>query len=144
MGIEGALTRLDDIEDRVRLLAENRYALETLAPSLGKLRRRWLARVRYDGMSDGLIWPDELPERQLSQEELALMRILLRYRTVRICGLEIIEWSTFWSDASRAAPSWPGFRPERCRPSNSLARHYRVKAADFTALVEAAFAGEPP
>ncbi len=90
---------------------------------------------KYDGMSGGFYWSDEIPEGTPT-------RIIWRLRTVLGHRASITlsdpsrSYKDDWDRLAELCPSWPGFRPER----SSLALEEELSRAgeDFMKSVEEA------
>jgi hypothetical protein len=91
---------------------------EKYAPLLNDLVFSETARPFYEMLSGALMWDDEKPSIPFS--EIGWFRVALAYRTSVILGDPRVEFEHIWVSLQRAAPKWPGFRPERCTPSPEL------------------------
>jgi hypothetical protein len=103
-------------------MTENEFRL--IGSDLEQLRLDPTAEVRYDLMSDALVWSDERL-RNRKARELWCMRAVFRYRTGLILGVELEEFREAWNLAKTAFPNWIGFTPERCNRNVSLEAEYR-------------------
>ena len=83
-------------------------------------------RVRYDMLSDSLIWDDELPEieKQEPRDCYSALRIVLQYRTTLILGNPEERCRVLWDYALSIFPNWIGFSPLRCNKNDFLADVY--------------------
>jgi hypothetical protein len=100
------------------------------AAILNQLPRDSQAVVRYELMSDGLVWTDEYPRSQgLGNSEIGYLRILWRFRSSLIMGSPDDKWRTYWDEGQCLFPNWPGFDPARSDPKwRSHFAEYREKA----------------
>lgn len=75
------------------------------------------AKGKYELMSGGLMWPDEIPSPGMPGRELLSLgrvyRYLIAYRAALTLGEERAEFRAVWEQVIREAPDWPGLRPER-------------------------------
>lgn len=101
----------------------DRKGVKSLAKSLQSSVFRADATPRYDGLSDGLVWPDEWPKDD--PREWWSPRFLLAHRGRLILG-EPSPFGKIWAECLKKSPGWPGFRPERCRPTEELKEMIRV------------------
>ena len=72
------------------------------------------ARGQFEYLSGGLIWPDEFPAFGGPVFSGFAFRYLIAYRASITLGEERAEFRPVWEQVSRAAPRWPGLRPDRC------------------------------
>lgn len=91
-----------------------RYAL-----LLNDLPFRESARRVYEVMSGAIMWEDERTDIPFS--EIGWFRMALAYRSSVIAGVPRVEFEQIWVALKKSAPHWPGFRSERCTPSEELA-----------------------
>jgi hypothetical protein len=98
--------------------------LQSIAPHMNTLRRRWFARVRYDMLADALWWSDERPDFSDAEDHWCLQPVF-RYHTSLIVGVDEHEWLPFWRRAMELFPKWPGFHPSRTSPNEKLAAFYK-------------------
>ena len=83
----------------------------------------------FDGMSDALIWSDELTPTTPTKLIWSL-RPLFYYRTGLILGASR-SGAERWQLGCRLFPHWVGFHPSRCCPSPELSRIYQLGSAQF-------------
>ena len=76
------------------------------------------SRMRYDLMSDSILWEDEIPT-PFNGDSLAI-RLLFRYRTTVLLGKPNHELECYWRLGMSLFPDWPGFTPSRNTPSQEL------------------------
>jgi hypothetical protein len=81
------------------------------------------ATVRYDVMSDALIWSDETTS-QMSTDLISSLRIVFNFRTHLIRGTEIRD-TTVWDYYNSIFPRWVGFLRDRRTPTPDLLAVYR-------------------
>lgn len=98
--------------------------LKAIANDMERLKRLDDAAIRYDVMSDALVWTDELP-RSRAVRDLWCLRPVLRFRTGLMLGLHLEEFASIWDDATVVFPAWIGFAPSRCSMDERLATLYR-------------------
>lgn len=76
-----------------------------------------MARGRFEWLSGGLIWPDELPRIGTAEWDVVspgdVYRFLIAYRASITVGPERAEFRPVWEQVVEHAPNWPGLRPER-------------------------------
>jgi len=88
----------------------------------------------YQGVCDGLVWSDEVPTGELTDQQEQVVRYLFQYRTGLILGDSNPSLEALWDQSMRAFPNWPGFKLERRAPSEELARYVinaRLKLEKF-------------
>jgi len=115
-------------------MSEFENEIRRLAPLLNELEKSDQATFEYQGVSDALVWSDELPENPISYE--MAIRYLLQYRTSVIAGEPIEQIAPYWEMAKEAFPNWPGFSAERCQPSESLASRVREMRAELETFLD--------
>jgi len=93
---------------------------EKYARLLNTLPFRASARHFYEVMSGAIMWDDEKADIPFS--EIGWFRVALAYRSSLILGAPRKEFEAVWFALQKAAPAWPGFRGERCAPSEELVR----------------------
>lgn len=74
----------------------------------------------YELMSGALVWQDEKADfssENWSAGEIGLLRMIWAFRSSVILGSPRQEFESVWRRLLNAAPNWPGFRAERCNPS---------------------------
>lgn len=102
--------------------------LDQIAEVMNQLWAASSSDPRYDIMSDGLFWDDELPPR--SQRKPArvfqMLRFVFRYRTSLILGVPDKRFEEVWDYASSLFPGWVGFNPSRCQCDVDLAEVYKT------------------
>lgn len=81
------------------------------------------AMVRYDLMSDALIWSDETTPR-MPFELISSLRQVFNYRTHLIRGTKIDDMSV-WEYYNSIFPRWIGFAPNRRTATPDLLELYR-------------------
>jgi len=74
--------------------------------------------MRYDLMSDAIVWEDEIPTLFIGDS--LVIRLLFRYRTTVLLGNPDRELECYWRHGQSLFPEWPGFNPSRNRPSQEL------------------------
>ena len=77
----------------------------------------------YEVMSGALVWDDEktgFSSEYFSPVEIGLLRMIWAFRSGLILGSPRLEFESVWRRAQDAAPNWPGFRAERCSPSEEV------------------------
>jgi hypothetical protein len=82
-----------------------------------------VATVRYDMMSDALIWSDETTP-DMPIELIWSLRIVFNYRTHLIRGTKIDDTSV-WDYYNSIFPRWIGFAPNRRTATTELLDLYR-------------------
>lgn len=90
--------------------------------------------VSYDGLSDSMIWSDELPSSRPSTWW--AIRPVLHHRSCLASGSPS-RFSKEWDEALAAFPSWVGFRAERVRWSAQLQRDFALRRSEFAASLDA-------
>lgn len=101
--------------------------LESIAELMDHFRQPAEGPVMYDIPGDALFWHDEVPppsERQPPQPFGSALRLVNRYRTTLILGEPDERLKGVWDIARSLLPNWLGFVPERCSPSDELAKEY--------------------
>ncbi len=107
--------------------------LAAIAKEMEALRESSLATVRYELLSDSLIWSDELPIKTNLPTD--CLRPVFRYRTSLILGAPDIAYQIFWAQAQKSFPNWIGFSSKRTSQDADLARLYdREKSRALRAL----------
>jgi hypothetical protein len=101
--------------------------LMSMTPMLNKLSRQPDSTFEYQGVCDGLVWSDEIPDVTLSDQQEQVLRYLVQYRTSQIVSEPISNLSELWNQARLAFPQWAGFAAGRCEPSSELS-DYVVQA----------------
>lgn len=81
------------------------------------------ATVRYDTMSDALIWSDETTS-QMPTELIWSLRIVFSFRTHLILGTKIDD-TTVWDHYNLIFPRWVGFSSDRRMSTPELLAVYR-------------------
>ena len=81
------------------------------------------ATVRYDVMSDALIWSDETTP-EMPTELIWSLRTVFNYRTHLIRGTTIDDTSV-WDYYNSIFPHWVGFSPDRRTSTPELLAVYR-------------------
>jgi len=100
---------------------ENDKNIDRLSDAAPKIREcRFDARsgMRYDLMSDAILWEDEIPTPFSGDSR--VIRLLLRYRTTVLLGNPDRELECYWLHGRSLFPEWPGFNPSRNTPSQEL------------------------
>lgn len=108
--------------------------LTSMAPMLNELAQQSNSSFEYQGVCDGLVWSDEIPDFSLPDQQEQVLRYLIQYRTSLIVGEPISSLAELWSQAGLAFPKWSGFVDERCKPSSELSEyviHARKKLEAF-------------
>jgi hypothetical protein len=105
---------------------------------------RWNPRAawRYEGLSGGLVWDDELPREAIEacgRVDSWAHRYVLGYRASLIRGEPSEGLRAAWDQLARECPEWPGFRPER--QAAELREQLEAASARFLAAFEALFDG---
>lgn len=80
------------------------------------------AAMRYDIMSDSLVWTDEIPPPPLG--DAMVIRLLLRYRTTVLIGQPEIGLAQYWTFGQSLFPIWPGFRTDRNTPTQDKVDYF--------------------
>ena len=100
------------------------------------------ARRVYEVMSGAVMWDDEQADIPFS--EIGWFRMALAYRSSLIVGAPRVELEPIWVALEKAAPQWPGFRSERCAPSEELAHFLaesKRKSSRELELLDSALSG---
>lgn len=79
------------------------------------------ARRTFEWLSGAFVWSDEgmvLPDQPAEVVIIVggLIKRLAAYRASLILGEPRTEFADVWDEVRKAAPNWPGFRPERQHP----------------------------
>lgn len=105
--------------------------IEDIKSHLEKCRYMSDATASYDIMAGGLIWSDEIPQREECDDYLKValyLRPIIAYRASLTLGNERIEFKKHWLKLNEAIPYWPGFKPERIRgEAERLLRIHKYK-----------------
>jgi hypothetical protein len=100
--------------------------LESSASRIRECRYDESAPMRYDLMSDAILWEDELPAPPLG--DALVLRLLLRYRTSVLLHQPDAQLEAYWDRGRMLFPDWPGFKLDRNTPSAAIAEYYRAHA----------------
>ena len=92
------------------------------------------AKRKYDGMSGGFFWSDEIPE-GTATEIIWRLRPILGHRSSMTLGDSSLPYEKDWEALHALCPSWPGFLPER--RNSTLAKELIVAGEEFMKSVEA-------
>lgn len=114
-----------------------------LAPLLNHLTYQASACPHYELLSGALIWPDELPTERPLPDGWCAIRPLFRHRTCMIIGIPL-EYSELWEVGKKSFPQWPGFRTDRCSPSNELKELYEQSSRSWDEFFERVDRGQFP
>ena len=90
--------------------------IEDIKKYLERCCYRAEAKASYDIMAGGLIWDDEIPNREVCEDFLKValyLRPIIAYRASLTLGKERKEFEELWSESKKLIPEWPGFREER-------------------------------
>lgn len=110
--------------------------LTSMTPILNKLSQQPDSTFEYQGVCDGLVWSDEVPDVSLSDQQEQVLRYLIQYRTSQIVGEPISDLMELWNQAGFAFPQWAGFADERCKPSAELSDHVFQARKKLEAFLE--------
>ncbi|MBX3318149.1 MAG: hypothetical protein KF902_14930 [Phycisphaeraceae bacterium] len=97
-----------------------------LAPALRDLVPQQGCEPRYCVLSDAVAWLDEAPfdrEEEFATCGITNVRLLWHHRTRLVLGQES-RAAELWEVALREFPTWIGFMPERCEPTDELRALY--------------------
>jgi hypothetical protein len=86
------------------------------------------AKAHYDILAGGLIWEDEMPSREQTNNYLKIvcyLRTIIAYRASLTLGCEREEFRENWNALKGIVPNWPGFKKERIfgKPERLLKIH---------------------
>ena len=107
-----------------------------MKPVFNSLPHRQSSTFEYQGVCDGLVWSDEVPKSQLTDEQEQILRYLFLYRTGLIMGETNPSLEPLRNSSIHAFPNWPGFAPERCSPNEELVRHVTDARQSLVSFLE--------
>ena len=74
------------------------------------------ATAKYEWLSGGLVWSEELPQDQAARRIVTRsdeFKYVLAYRASLTIGKERVEFRPHWEQIQSHAPRWPGLRADR-------------------------------
>lgn len=110
--------------------------LMSMTPILNNLTRKPIASFEYHGVSDGLVWSDEMPAEALTDQQEQVIRYIIQYRTGLIIEEPIPALTSLWEQARCAFPNWAGFTDDRCKPSIKLSEYVRMARTNLEQFLE--------